>query len=160
MSYVALPKIEAAVFSPTNSIPSSIIHLRTFSAGKRDDASRDRYPYFSPVLDVGVSRDRADRTASIPVAVRGGGRVSGRAQTAWLKRLPDNKPHYKSIFSVIICLFYLVGLFDLWTGVGTLLIDAIGTYVIIYVVDGSLMPWLVFMQVKLRDRNYRPRTGR
>jgi lysophospholipid acyltransferase len=78
--------------------------------------------------------------------------LSSYPLAAWLKRLPDNKPHYKSIFSVAICLFYLVGLFDLWSGVVTLLIDAIGTYVIIYVVDGSLMPWLVFMQVNPRDR--------
>lgn len=67
--------------------------------------------------------------------------------SAYLKRLPDDKPHYKSIFSVGICLFYLVGLFDLWSGVVTLLIDAVGTYALIYYIDGSLMPWLVFMQV-------------
>ncbi|KIW73132.1 hypothetical protein PV04_01273 [Phialophora macrospora] len=71
--------------------------------------------------------------------------ISSYPLAAWLKRLPDNKPHYKSIFSVAICLFYLVGLFDLWSGVVTLLIDAIATYVIIYFVDGSLMPWLVFI---------------
>ncbi|KAJ9609104.1 Lysophospholipid acyltransferase [Cladophialophora chaetospira] len=74
--------------------------------------------------------------------------LSSYPLSAWLKRLPDNKPHYKSIFSVAICLFYLVGLFDLWSGFVTLFIDAAVTYALIYYVDGSLMPWLVFMQVK------------
>ena len=77
--------------------------------------------------------------------------VSSYPLAAFLKRLPGNKPHLKSVFSVAVCLFYLVGLFDLWSGVVTLLIDAVGTYIIIYYVDGSLMPWLVFMQVDLEE---------
>lgn len=71
--------------------------------------------------------------------------LSSYPLAAWLKRLPDNKPHYKNIFSIAVCLFYLIGLFDLASGVTTFLIDAVGTYAIIYFVDGSLMPWLVFV---------------
>jgi lysophospholipid acyltransferase len=66
-----------------------------------------------------------------------------------LKRLPPNKPEYKNIFAVAISLVYLVGLFDLWSGVLTLSIDAVATYAIMYYVDGSLMPWAVFVQVSL-----------
>ena len=41
-------------------------------------------------------------------------------------------------------MFYLVGLFDLWDGVRTLLYSSVGTYAIAYFVDGSLMPWVGF----------------
>lgn len=44
-----------------------------------------------------------------------------------------------------VSLFYLVGLFDLWDGVRTLLYSAVGTYLIAYYVDGSLMPWIGFV---------------
>lgn len=41
-------------------------------------------------------------------------------------------------------MFYLVGLFDLWDGVRTLLYSAAGAYAIAYYIDGSLMPWIGF----------------
>ncbi|KAK5315234.1 Lysophospholipid acyltransferase [Exophiala xenobiotica] len=64
---------------------------------------------------------------------------------AALKRLPDNKPHLRNLFSIAVTLFYLVGLFDLWSGTTTLLIASGGTYAIAYYIDGSLMPWIVFV---------------
>lgn len=42
-------------------------------------------------------------------------------------------------------LFYLLGLFDLGTGLIVLLINAIGTYAIAYYIDGPLMPWVAFV---------------
>ncbi|OAP57547.1 hypothetical protein AYL99_08285 [Fonsecaea erecta] len=71
---------------------------------------------------------------------------------AVLKRLPDDKPQWKNIFSVSITLFYLLGVYDLWGGTVTLLIDAIGTYLIAYYLDGSLMPWLGHMSISHIER--------
>lgn len=62
-----------------------------------------------------------------------------------LKRIPDAKPWQKNAFSIAISLFYLIGLFDLWDGVRTLLWSSVGTYLIAYYVDGSFMPWIVFI---------------
>ena len=45
----------------------------------------------------------------------------------------------------------MLGLFDLWSGILTLLIDAVGTYAIIFYVDGSLMPWVSVLQRPLQD---------
>ncbi|EXJ64424.1 hypothetical protein A1O7_00760 [Cladophialophora yegresii CBS 114405] len=79
--------------------------------------------------------------------------ISSYPLAACLKRLPNDRPHYKSIFSVTICLFYLVGLFDLWSGVGTLLIDALGTYAIIYAVDGFLMGHMAISHIERQRIN-------
>ena len=38
-----------------------------------------------------------------------------------------------------------MGLFDLWGGIGTIAIDAVVTYALAYYVDGTLMPWFVFV---------------
>ncbi|RFU79196.1 mboat family [Trichoderma arundinaceum] len=65
-----------------------------------------------------------------------------------LKRLPDAKPLRKNIFIICISVFYLVGLFDLWDGVLTLLISAGGTYAIAKYLRGSpYMPWVGFVFV-------------
>lgn len=64
---------------------------------------------------------------------------------ALLKRIPDVKPAYKNIFIISVSLFYLVGLFDLWTGVRTLLISSIGAYAIAKYVEGPYMPWIGFV---------------
>ena len=42
-------------------------------------------------------------------------------------------------------LFYLVGLFNLWAGIRTVLISSIGAYAIASYVDGPLMPWIGFI---------------
>lgn len=42
-------------------------------------------------------------------------------------------------------MFYLVGLFDLWDGVRTILYSSVGTYLIAYYIDGDLMPWVGFI---------------
>ena len=44
-----------------------------------------------------------------------------------------------------VSLFYLIGLFDLWTGLRTLLIDAIGAYWIAAKIRGPYMPWIGFI---------------
>lgn len=64
---------------------------------------------------------------------------------AVLKRIPDRSPWMKNIFVISVSLFYLVGLFDLWSGLRTLFIDAAVTYAISYYIDGSLMPWIGFV---------------
>ncbi|OAL28234.1 hypothetical protein AYO22_02940 [Fonsecaea multimorphosa] len=45
---------------------------------------------------------------------------------AVLKRLPDDKPQWKNIFSVSITLFYLLGVYDLWRIADPSLIDITG----------------------------------
>lgn len=42
-------------------------------------------------------------------------------------------------------IFYLVGLFDLWTGLRTLLISSFAAYAIAAFVEGPLMPWIAFV---------------
>lgn len=64
---------------------------------------------------------------------------------ALLKRIPDSKPWQKNAFTIAVSMFYLVGLFDLWDGVRTLLYSAAGAYAIAYYIDGSLMPWIGFL---------------
>lgn len=44
-----------------------------------------------------------------------------------------------------VSLFYLVGLFDLWSGIRTLSISAIGAYAISNYVKGPFMPWIGFI---------------
>ena len=46
-----------------------------------------------------------------------------------------------------VSLFYLVGLFDLWSGVRTLFISSAGAYLIASYVDGPFMPWVGFVFV-------------
>jgi len=63
---------------------------------------------------------------------------------AALKRLPDDKPFVKNVFNVSISLFFLVGLFDLWSGLATIVFDAVGAYLIAAYVKGPIMPWVGF----------------
>ena len=44
-----------------------------------------------------------------------------------------------------VSLFYLVGLFDLWEGIRTLLISSVGAYAIAGYVKGPFMPWIGFV---------------
>ncbi|EAW08634.1 lysophospholipid acyltransferase [Aspergillus clavatus NRRL 1] len=62
-----------------------------------------------------------------------------------LKRIPDAHPWKKNVFIIAVALFYMVGLFDLWDGLRTVLYSAAGTYAIAYYIDGSLMPWIGFV---------------
>ncbi|KAL2145974.1 hypothetical protein VTI28DRAFT_5631 [Corynascus sepedonium] len=65
---------------------------------------------------------------------------------AVLKRVPDARPAYKNLFSLSISIFFLVGLFDLWDGLRTMLISAGGTYAIAKFLRGSrYMPWIGFV---------------
>ncbi|KAI3336554.1 MBOAT family protein [Xylariaceae sp. AK1471] len=63
-----------------------------------------------------------------------------------LKRVPDARPDYKNLFIISGGLFYLVGLFSLWTGVRTLVIASTGTYALAYFLRTSpYMPWMAFV---------------
>lgn len=63
-----------------------------------------------------------------------------------LKRVPDSKPQLKNIVSIGFALFYLVGLFDLWTGLRTIFISSAGAYAIAKYLRGSpYMPWIAFV---------------
>ncbi|KAL2863007.1 lysophospholipid acyltransferase [Aspergillus lucknowensis] len=64
---------------------------------------------------------------------------------ALLKRIPDSQPWKKNAFNIAVSLFYLVGLFDLWDGLRTLLYSSAGIYAIAYYIDGSMMPWIGFI---------------
>ncbi len=46
-----------------------------------------------------------------------------------------------------VSLFYLVGLFDLWSGMRTILISSIGAYMVAFYIEGPFMPWLGFVFV-------------
>ncbi|KAM3459826.1 hypothetical protein MY5147_001426 [Beauveria neobassiana] len=63
-----------------------------------------------------------------------------------LKRIPDAKPAYKDVFIIGTSLFYLVGLFDLWSGLRTIAISSVGAYCIAkYLQKSPYMPWLGFL---------------
>ncbi|EXJ85536.1 hypothetical protein A1O1_05900 [Capronia coronata CBS 617.96] len=64
---------------------------------------------------------------------------------ALLKRIPDNRPQWRNIYIVGVSLFYLVGLFNLYDGIRTMMYSAAGAYAIAYYIDGSLMPWIAFL---------------
>ncbi|TAQ85623.1 1-acylglycerol-3-phosphate O-acyltransferase/1-acylglycerophosphocholine O-acyltransferase [Chlorociboria aeruginascens] len=64
---------------------------------------------------------------------------------ALLKRVPDEKPALKNIFIIGTSLFYLVGIFSLWTGIRTLAVSSIGAYCIAHFIQGPLMPWIGFV---------------
>lgn len=64
---------------------------------------------------------------------------------ALLKRIPDSKPNIKNAYIMSVGIFFLIGLFDLYAGIRTILISAGGTYIISHYIDGSLMPWIVFV---------------
>jgi lysophospholipid acyltransferase len=78
-----------------------------------------------------------------------------------LKRIPDSKPAQKNAFIVAyvfscsyphitpadlnrVSMFYLVGLFDLWAGLRTILISSAGAYSIAAYIQGPYMPWIGF----------------
>jgi len=79
--------------------------------------------------------------------------------SAVLKRLPDDKPYLKNLFNIgclsvfvqgfnnRISLFFLVGVFDLWTALWTLIISSVGTYALTFGIQGPMMPWVVFVFV-------------
>ncbi|KAI1162353.1 MBOAT family protein [Nemania serpens] len=63
-----------------------------------------------------------------------------------LKRVPDNRPDYKNLFIISGGLFYLVGLFSLWTGIRTLFISSAVTYGLAhYLRTSPYMPWIAFV---------------
>ncbi|POS84053.1 hypothetical protein EPUL_004506, partial [Erysiphe pulchra] len=64
-----------------------------------------------------------------------------------LKRIPDDKPTLKNLFIISASLFYLVGLFDLWSGIRTLAISSTFAYCAAKYINGPFMPWIVFIFV-------------
>ncbi|KAF2865045.1 MBOAT family protein-like protein [Massariosphaeria phaeospora] len=64
---------------------------------------------------------------------------------ALLKRIPDKTPWQKNLFIVGVSLFYLVGFFDLWTGLLTIFFSAGGAYLIASRINSPYMPWIGFV---------------
>lgn len=65
---------------------------------------------------------------------------------ALLKRVPDTRPDYKNVFIISGGLFYLVGLYSLWTGIRTLFISSAVTYGLAhYLRTSPYMPWIAFV---------------
>ncbi|KAI1420577.1 membrane-bound O-acyltransferase domain-containing protein 1 [Xylaria sp. FL1777] len=63
-----------------------------------------------------------------------------------LKRIPDTRPDYKNLFIISGGLFYLVGLYSLWTGIRTLFISSAVTYGLAsYLRTSPYMPWIAFV---------------
>ncbi|TGJ87355.1 hypothetical protein E0Z10_g1374 [Xylaria hypoxylon] len=62
-----------------------------------------------------------------------------------LKRVPDSRPDYKNLFIISGGLFYLIGLYSLWTGIRTLFISSAVTYgLAFYLRTSPYMPWIAF----------------
>ncbi|KAK2594457.1 Lysophospholipid acyltransferase [Conoideocrella luteorostrata] len=62
-----------------------------------------------------------------------------------LKRVPDAKPYRKNLFIIGTSILYLIGLFDLWSGLGTIITSAGGAYLIAkYMRTSPYMPWIGF----------------
>ncbi|KAJ5441394.1 Membrane bound O-acyl transferase MBOAT [Penicillium cf. griseofulvum] len=100
-------------------------------------------PYVDQIFEV-PARLTGASTDELPVKLIGSFLIS-YPLAALLKRIPDGQPWKKNAFIIAVSLFYIVGLFDLWDGLRTLLYSAAGTYAIAYYVDGSLMPWIGFL---------------
>ena len=81
---------------------------------------------------------------------------------AALKNIPDAKPYQKNLFVIAyealgrrkleavlmilsVSMFYLIGLFDLYTGLRTILISSVGAYAIASFIDSPFMPWIGFV---------------
>lgn len=64
---------------------------------------------------------------------------------ALIKRFPNDRPNLKNVYIISISLFFLVGLFDLWSGIRTLFITSAGAYLIAKHVHGPMMPWIAFI---------------
>lgn len=74
--------------------------------------------------------------------------VSSYPLCAILKRLPDNNRALKEIYILAGAIFYLVGIFNLWGGLRTLLVSILGTYILTKYLRGNpFMPWVVFLFV-------------
>ena len=61
-----------------------------------------------------------------------------------LKRLPDSSPVTKNLYVIATALFFLVGVFDLWSGLRTLFISGAGTWLLCRYLKSPLMPWINF----------------
>lgn len=64
---------------------------------------------------------------------------------AGLKRIPDREPWLKNVYTIAVSMFYLVGLFDMWSGLYLLVIKSCVTYLIAHYVQGPNMPWIGFV---------------
>lgn len=64
--------------------------------------------------------------------------------SAVFKRLPDQHYTLKNVYVVSVSLFYIFGILDLHSGLGTLLISSGGCYFITRYLRTDLMPWVNF----------------
>ncbi|ORY75100.1 MBOAT, membrane-bound O-acyltransferase family-domain-containing protein [Protomyces lactucae-debilis] len=62
-----------------------------------------------------------------------------------LKRIPDDQPRLRNLFCIACGLFFLVGVFDLWTGLVHILVSSLVTYTLAGFWHSPLMPWVNFV---------------
>ncbi|EGW33022.1 uncharacterized protein SPAPADRAFT_60345 [Spathaspora passalidarum NRRL Y-27907] len=60
------------------------------------------------------------------------------------KRLPDTKYTLKNLYNIAVSAFYIFGILDLQSGLGTLLFSSLGCYVITRYLRTPSMPWVNF----------------
>ncbi|RLV93388.1 Lysophospholipid acyltransferase [Spathaspora sp. JA1] len=60
------------------------------------------------------------------------------------KRLPDNKYTVKNLYNIAVSAFYIFGILDLKSGLGTLLFSSLGCYLITRYLRTPSMPWVNF----------------
>ena len=122
----------------------------------QDAALHQRSYVFCPLPDVQLYVRLTDRTQAFEYAANILGTSTDELKlitsfllsyplAAILKRLPDDRPALKNVFGISIGLFYLVGLFDLWHGLFTVVLDAAATYLIAAYIQGPYMPWIGFI---------------
>ncbi|KAG4304001.1 hypothetical protein PORY_002524 [Pneumocystis oryctolagi] len=61
-----------------------------------------------------------------------------------LRKIPPRNRCLRHFFNIIVSLFFLVGIFNLWYGVQTVLISTAGVFIIVQYLKGHYMPYVAF----------------
>lgn len=133
-----LPYINARMSTGTSYLPP---HTNSFQPST---TSRRRWVSRRTLVSVSSSRvkTQSDRTLSVKLVFSF---ILSYPLAGLLKRIPDKYPWQKNLFTIAVSTFYLVGLFDLWAGIRTLLISSAGAYIISKYIQGPWMPWIGFV---------------
>lgn len=65
--------------------------------------------------------------------------------SAIFKRLPDHRYTLKNLYVVLVSMFYIFGILELYSGLRTLMVSATGCYFITRYLRTLLMPWVNFL---------------